>query len=190
MPETWAQSLGQEDPLEEEIATHSNILAWRIPWTEEPGGLQSMGSQRVRHDWATNKHFTFALIIKTKISTKVDFDYYPYCNMSSNFHMFAQVLWNFIAFQVLYQSLFKIEEHQRKGGIETAGLPTLLPMENFSQRISLIRELRNVETKENCQKKLNNNNNVVIKHSQGPLVLSQGPQIIFWAISCELSCRY
>ena len=44
------QSLGQEDPLEEEMATHSNILAWRMPWTEEPGGLQFMGSQRVRHD--------------------------------------------------------------------------------------------------------------------------------------------
>ena len=50
----------------------------------------------------------------------------------------------------------------------------LLPMENFSQRISLIRELRNVETKGNCQKRLNNKNNVGIKHSQGPLVLSQG----------------
>ena len=49
MPETWVQSLGQEDPLEEEMATHSSILAWRIPWTGEPGGLQSMGSQRVRH---------------------------------------------------------------------------------------------------------------------------------------------
>ena len=43
------QSLGLEDPLEEEMATHSSILAWRIPWTEEPGGLQSMGLQRVRH---------------------------------------------------------------------------------------------------------------------------------------------
>ena len=43
-------SLGQEDPLEEGIATHSTILAWRIPWTEEPGGLQSTGSQRVGHD--------------------------------------------------------------------------------------------------------------------------------------------
>ena len=79
----------------------------------------------------------------------------------------------------MYQSLFNIEERQRKRGIETVGLPTLLPMENFSQRISLIRELRNVETKENCQKRLNNNNNVVIKHSQGPSVLSQGLQIIF-----------
>ena len=48
--ETWVQSLGWEDPLEEEIATHSSILAWEIPWTEEPGGLQSMGSQRVGHN--------------------------------------------------------------------------------------------------------------------------------------------
>ena len=48
--ETRVQSLGQEDTLEKEMATHSSILAWRIPWMEEPGGLQSMGSQRVRHD--------------------------------------------------------------------------------------------------------------------------------------------
>ena len=54
MRETWVQSLGREDPLEKQIATHSSILAWRIPWTEEPGGLQSMGSQRVGHDWGTN----------------------------------------------------------------------------------------------------------------------------------------
>ena len=50
MREIWVQSLGWEDPLEEGMATHSSILAWRIPWTEEPGGLQSMGLQRVRHD--------------------------------------------------------------------------------------------------------------------------------------------
>ena len=48
--EMWVQSLGREDPLEEGMATHSSILAWRIPWTEEPGGLQSMGLQRVGHD--------------------------------------------------------------------------------------------------------------------------------------------
>ena len=48
--ETWVLSLGWEDPLEKEMATHSSILAWKISWTEEPGGLQSMGSQRVRHD--------------------------------------------------------------------------------------------------------------------------------------------
>ena len=48
--ETWVQSLGQEDPLEKEMATHSSILTWKIPWTEELSGLQSMGSQSVRHD--------------------------------------------------------------------------------------------------------------------------------------------
>ena len=46
MQEMWVQSLGQEDPLEKEMATHSNILTWESPWTEEPGGLQSMGSDR------------------------------------------------------------------------------------------------------------------------------------------------
>ena len=50
MQETWVQSLGQKDAPEKEMATHSSILAWRIPWTEEPDGLQSMGSQRVGHD--------------------------------------------------------------------------------------------------------------------------------------------
>ena len=48
--ETWVRSLGQEDPLGKGMATDSSILAWRIPWTQKPGGLQSMGSQRVRHD--------------------------------------------------------------------------------------------------------------------------------------------
>ena len=56
--ETWVWSLGWGDPLEKGMATHSSILAWRIPWTQEPGKVQSMGSQRVRHDWTTNT-FTF-----------------------------------------------------------------------------------------------------------------------------------
>ena len=54
MQETQVQSLGREDLLEKEMAPHSSTLAWGIPWTEEPGGLQSMGSQRVGHDWATS----------------------------------------------------------------------------------------------------------------------------------------
>ena len=58
MQETWIQSLGQEDPLEKGMATPSSILPWRIPWTEEPGGLQSIGSQRVGHNRVTNA-FTF-----------------------------------------------------------------------------------------------------------------------------------
>ena len=60
MQETWVQSLGREDPLEKEMATHSIILAWRIPWMGEPGGLQSMGLQRVGHNWATNTHTPIA----------------------------------------------------------------------------------------------------------------------------------
>ena len=53
MQETWVQSWGWEDPLEKGMATPSSVPAWRIPWTEEPGGLQSTGSQRLRHNWAT-----------------------------------------------------------------------------------------------------------------------------------------
>ena len=51
MQETWVQSLSLNNPLEEKMATHSSILAWEIPWTEEPGDIQSIGMQRVRHDW-------------------------------------------------------------------------------------------------------------------------------------------
>ena len=58
MQETWVRSLGQEDPLEKEMATHSNIFAWEIPRTEEPGGLQSMGSQRVRQDRSNETQHT------------------------------------------------------------------------------------------------------------------------------------
>ena len=57
MRETWVRSLGWEDVLEKGMATHSSVLSWRNPWTKEPGGLQSMESQRVRHDWVT-KHST------------------------------------------------------------------------------------------------------------------------------------
>ena len=54
--EMRVRSLGQEDPLEEGMATHSSIVSWRISWTEEPGGLGSIGSHRVRHDWSTHAH--------------------------------------------------------------------------------------------------------------------------------------
>ena len=59
MQKTQLQSLGQGDPLEKGLASHSSILAWTIPWTKEPGGLQSRGSQRVGHDWAKNT-FTYS----------------------------------------------------------------------------------------------------------------------------------
>ena len=59
MQETWVQSLGWEDPLEKGMATHSSILAWEIPWIEEPGGLKSMELQRVRHDLVTKSPPTY-----------------------------------------------------------------------------------------------------------------------------------
>ena len=66
MQKTQVQFLGREDPLEKGMATHSSILAWRIPWTEEPGGLQSLELQSVRHDWATNS-FTFTYIYRQNV---------------------------------------------------------------------------------------------------------------------------
>ena len=60
MQETQIRSLSREDPLEEGLATHSSALTWRVPWAEEPGGLQSMGSQRVRHDGVTERTCTFS----------------------------------------------------------------------------------------------------------------------------------
>ena len=65
MQETQVRSLGQEDSLEKEMATHSSILAWRIPWTEQPGGLQSMGSQRVGHDWNDLAHQSVSSVVQS-----------------------------------------------------------------------------------------------------------------------------
>ena len=75
--ETQVQPLGREDPLETGMATHSSIPAWRIPWTEKPGGLQFTGSQRVGHDWATNTHIPllyhiFTCIIYFSICLPID----------------------------------------------------------------------------------------------------------------------
>ena len=72
--ETRVQSLGWEDPLEKEMATHSSVLAWRIPWMEEPGGLQSMGSQRVGHDWATNTFRRFLQLLEFRRHCYVGLD--------------------------------------------------------------------------------------------------------------------
>ena len=69
MQKTWVRSLGPEDPLEKEMATLSSILAWRIPWTEDPGGLLSMGLQRVGHDWATSLSFFLLPLVFSLILT-------------------------------------------------------------------------------------------------------------------------
>ena len=67
MQETWVPSLGQEDPLEEEMATHSSTLAWKIQWTEEPGGLQSRGSQRIGDDLVTKQRNNTANLLPSQI---------------------------------------------------------------------------------------------------------------------------
>ena len=71
MQETQVQSLGWEDPLESEMATHSSILAWEVPWTEEPGGLQSMELQRVRHDGATKQQQQTGLKTDIHLPTRI-----------------------------------------------------------------------------------------------------------------------
>ena len=60
---TWVRSLGQEDGLEKEMATHSSILAWKVPWMEKPARLQSMGSQKVGHDWATSRSLSVSELL-------------------------------------------------------------------------------------------------------------------------------
>ena len=71
MREAWVQSLGQEDPLEKGMAAHSSILTWRIPWTEEPGGLQSVGSQRVdMTEQLTHTHFCYSESIPLYVHNK------------------------------------------------------------------------------------------------------------------------
>ena len=73
MQETRVRSLGRKDPLEKGMTIHSSILAWRIPWTEDPGWLQSMGSQRVRHDWATNTHTLWRFRLYVPYSDTAEF---------------------------------------------------------------------------------------------------------------------
>ena len=94
MQETRVQSLGWEDPLEKEIATHSSILVWRIPWTEEPGELQSTGPQRVGHDWATLLHTEVShswCVSINVIAQKIHWSSLPTCNHRLLSHMGSQL---------------------------------------------------------------------------------------------------
>ena len=99
MQETGIRSLGRDDPVEKGMGTDSNILAWRIPWIEEPGRLLSMGLQRVRHGWVTNTHSEF---------TQLPEKYYVICQV---FHLlFAFVLWEFTLFPsyLILRKLFNL----------------------------------------------------------------------------------
>ena len=72
--ETWVQSLGREDPLEKEMATHSSTIAWKIPWTEEPDRLHSMGSQRVGHDFTFTFFLSLPLVPPGNALSFIDFE--------------------------------------------------------------------------------------------------------------------
>ena len=95
MRETWVQSLGGEDPLEKEMTTHPSILAWKIPWTEELGRLQSMGLQRVRHDWVTSLHYRWCCVNNRRHLMS---DCLSICDISGNWclmNRFLNILWSF-----------------------------------------------------------------------------------------------
>ena len=109
MWETQVRSLSQGDPLEKEMATHSSILAWRIPWTEKPGGLQSKGPQRVGHDW----HFHFSFMILDCYRGTICFerlvqerwDIYYFCHNYSTMNIFLPKLWHALT---LYQVISSV----------------------------------------------------------------------------------
>ena len=94
MQETWVQSLGQEKPPEKGMATHSNILAWGIPWTEEPDGLQSMGLQRIGHNWVTELNWTELLWNKNFLKTS--YSNWPSLPQNRNDLEFLYFLWQHI----------------------------------------------------------------------------------------------
>ena len=96
MQAIWVRSLGREDPLEKEMTTHSSILAWGIPQTEEPGRLQSMGSQIVGHNWATNT-FTFTIFMR--------FLHIALVNLSFGSSHLNCPLYNFIWFRLVYPQI-------------------------------------------------------------------------------------
>ena len=92
MRETWVRSLGWEDPLEKEMATHSSTIAWKIPWTEETGRLQSMGLQRVGHNWVTSLSFSLWLFLDSNYSccwkeTSSDWEQPPKCWQNGWLHI-------------------------------------------------------------------------------------------------------
>ena len=125
MQETRVWYLGWEDPLEKGIAAHSSILAWRIPWTEEPSGLQSMGSQRVGHDWVTNiKAWYFSHIvhmIMAILSLKLD---------SNLVHSIAA--WNDLSLYFLYESMHLCEHIEIFSCFLTGALPQKIWIALFS----------------------------------------------------------
>ena len=92
---------GWEDPLKEGMATHSSILAWRIPWTQEPGGLQSMGSQRAGHDWATNHSTAYMSILISRFIPPLHLPLVSICQKDKSKYRILMHIWQFSSVQSL-----------------------------------------------------------------------------------------
>ena len=108
MWETRVQSLGREDPLEKEMAIHSSTIAWKIPWTEEPGRLQSMGSQRVGHDWATSislSHFHCKFVSLNLPHLFLPFPHSPPLWQPLDCFLYLWLCFHFVAFTHLFYFL-------------------------------------------------------------------------------------
>ena len=112
MRETRVWFLGREDPLEKEMATHSSILAWRIPWTEEPGRLQSTGLQRVRRDWATS----LSKIQRNAFCLNIHYVCIIECTSQAYFFSFIFISWR-PRFQKWYRLKNKMGERENKNTI-------------------------------------------------------------------------
>ena len=116
--ETWVWSLGREDPLEKEMATHSSTLAWKILGREEPGGLQSMGSQRVGYDWVTNTSLHFIVFITFSFST---LEILLYCLLAS-----------IVAAEKIEHGLYSGDKGEPLEGFEFRSNLMNLPLGNWS----------------------------------------------------------
>ena len=124
--ETWVWSLDLEDPLEKEMTTHSSTLAWKIPWTEEPNRLQSMGWQRVRHDWVTSLHFTFHQSLEWRVCPILT----TIC--SNSFLDFMEPLMIMLSSQVLL-TLHLVRDLKNKLAISILGF-IILPEQNTRKK--------------------------------------------------------
>ena len=137
----WVGSLGWEDPLEEGTATHSSILAWKIRWTEEPGGLQSTGSQRVRHDWATQ--YTLAQTSR-KVAQIVQLTLiYTFYQIYQFYHTFKNHTCFVLSVSFFFSEPFESKLHILRSLTPTYFIWCLLPkpqdilLHHFSKRIKI-----------------------------------------------------
>ena len=140
------QSLGWEDPLEKDVAIHSSILAWRIPWTEEPGGLQSIGSQRVRHDWSNLAHIRTQTLISIHIGNSLVVRWLGLCSFTAR--AWVQSLVGELGSYKLFSMTKRQRKHTYTASVFTS--PNLVDPEG-KERFGLYRERRWVRKEEQSQ---------------------------------------